>query len=138
RGAPAPPPPLAAELGLTRVRPPIDRPKSDKSDFGLEGQGGGMRQDSRVQAHPLPNPPPPGAPRDAPRRGDPVAGEGAHRVRGEGADRASRKELQSRGSAEGQSAYFVWLNRGKESLVLDLARTDDKALLAAILAKADV
>jgi itaconate CoA-transferase len=40
--------------------------------------------------------------------------------------------------AEGQSAYFVWLNRGKESLVLDLAREDDKALLAAILAKADV
>jgi itaconate CoA-transferase len=39
---------------------------------------------------------------------------------------------------EGQSAYFVWLNRGKQSLVLDLARTDDKALLAAIIAKADV
>jgi len=32
-----------------------------------------------------------------------------------------------RGSAEGESAYFVWLNRGKESLVLDLARADDKA-----------
>src|SRR5215813_8081691 len=43
-----------------------------------------------------------------------------------------------RGSTEGQSAYFVWLNRGKESLVLDLARADDKALLAAMLAKADV
>ena len=43
-----------------------------------------------------------------------------------------------RGSAEGESAYFVWLNRGKESLVLDLARADDKALLAAMLAKADV
>src|SRR5262245_45452938 len=43
-----------------------------------------------------------------------------------------------RGSAEGQSAYFVWLNRGKESVVLDLARADDKALLAAMLAKADV
>src|SRR6201981_108842 len=42
------------------------------------------------------------------------------------------------GSAEGESAYFVWLNRGKESLVLDLARADDKALLAAMLAKADV
>jgi itaconate CoA-transferase len=39
---------------------------------------------------------------------------------------------------EGQSAYFVWLNRGKQSLVLDLARTQDKALLAAIIAKADV
>jgi itaconate CoA-transferase len=42
------------------------------------------------------------------------------------------------GTREGQSAYFVWLNRGKESLVLDLARADDKALLSAILAKADV
>ena len=38
----------------------------------------------------------------------------------------------------GESAYFVWLNRGKESLVLDLARADDKAVLAAMLAKADV
>src|SRR5262249_36084026 len=42
------------------------------------------------------------------------------------------------GHGAGESAYFVWLNRGKESLVLDLARADDKALLAAILAKADV
>jgi len=39
---------------------------------------------------------------------------------------------------DGQSAYFVWLNRGKESLVLDLASENDKALLAAIIAKADV
>jgi len=41
-------------------------------------------------------------------------------------------------SAGGESAYFVWLNRGKESVTLDLARPDDKALLAAMLAKADV
>src|SRR5215470_7196970 len=34
--------------------------------------------------------------------------------------------------------YYVWLNRGKESLVLDLASESDKALLAAIIAKADV
>ena len=38
----------------------------------------------------------------------------------------------------GESAYFVWLNRGKQSLVLDLARDGDKAVLAAMLAKADV
>ena len=38
----------------------------------------------------------------------------------------------------GESAYFVWLNRGKESVVLDLAKTEDKALLEAMLAKADV
>jgi formyl-CoA transferase len=41
-------------------------------------------------------------------------------------------------SGAGESAYFVWLNRGKESLTLDLARGDDKAVLAALLAKADV
>jgi itaconate CoA-transferase len=53
---------------------------------------------------------------------------------------AGRKRPGGRaeGNRDGQSAYFVWLNRGKESLVLDLAREDDKALLAAILAKADV
>jgi formyl-CoA transferase len=40
--------------------------------------------------------------------------------------------------AGGDCSYFVWLNRGKESLCLDLARDDDKALLAAMLARADV
>jgi itaconate CoA-transferase len=38
----------------------------------------------------------------------------------------------------GESAYFVWLNRGKESVVLDLARAEDKVLLEAMLARADV
>jgi formyl-CoA transferase len=38
----------------------------------------------------------------------------------------------------GESAHFVWLNRGKESVVLDLTRDEDKALLEAMLAKADV
>jgi formyl-CoA transferase len=38
----------------------------------------------------------------------------------------------------GESAYFIWLNRGKESVVLDLAKAEDKALLDAMLAKADV
>src|SRR3979490_358369 len=40
--------------------------------------------------------------------------------------------------AKGQSTYFVWLNRGKESLILDLTKADDRALLEVILAKADV
>lgn len=40
--------------------------------------------------------------------------------------------------AKGQSAYFVWLNRGKESLALDIKDPDDAALLHRILAKADV
>ncbi|MCC7017157.1 MAG: CoA transferase [Rhodospirillales bacterium] len=41
-------------------------------------------------------------------------------------------------AAKGQSSYFVWLNRGKESLVLDLKQADDNALLKRIVAKADV
>src|ERR1051325_4303920 len=40
--------------------------------------------------------------------------------------------------AKGQSSYFVWLNRGKESIVMDLTKDDDRALLEAMLGKADV
>src|SRR5262249_21935759 len=38
----------------------------------------------------------------------------------------------------GESAYFVCLNRGKESICLDLVREADRAVLAAMLGKADV
>jgi formyl-CoA transferase len=38
----------------------------------------------------------------------------------------------------GESAYFVWLNRGKQSVVLNLGQAGDKAVLEAMLAKADV
>ncbi|TCN17978.1 CaiB/BaiF CoA transferase family protein [Sinorhizobium americanum] len=38
----------------------------------------------------------------------------------------------------GQSAYFVWLNRGKESICLDLTADDDQAILEAMVAEADV
>jgi crotonobetainyl-CoA:carnitine CoA-transferase CaiB-like acyl-CoA transferase len=38
----------------------------------------------------------------------------------------------------GESAYFVWLNRGKESVVLDLREARDKAIMEAMLAKADI
>src|SRR5262249_1849211 len=38
----------------------------------------------------------------------------------------------------GESANFVWLNRGKQSILLDLGKGEDKALLEAMLAKADV
>ena len=38
----------------------------------------------------------------------------------------------------GESAYFVWLNAGKESLEIDLKNDDEKALLKRLLAKADV
>jgi itaconate CoA-transferase len=40
--------------------------------------------------------------------------------------------------AKGQSSYFIWLNRGKQSLVADIKHPDDAALLHRILAKADV
>ncbi len=38
----------------------------------------------------------------------------------------------------GECSYFVWLNRGKESIVLDLAKAGDKALLGAMLSRADI
>jgi len=38
----------------------------------------------------------------------------------------------------GECSYFVWLNRGKESVVLDLTNAADKSLLAAMIARADV
>src|SRR5579875_3662815 len=41
-------------------------------------------------------------------------------------------------AARGQSSYFVWLNRGKESLALDIKDEADRALLHRILARADV
>jgi crotonobetainyl-CoA:carnitine CoA-transferase CaiB-like acyl-CoA transferase len=40
--------------------------------------------------------------------------------------------------AKGESAYFVWLNRGKESLVADLRNSDDRALVERIISCADV
>ncbi len=39
---------------------------------------------------------------------------------------------------KGLSAYFVWLNRGKESVRFDLKDADDLKLLRAMLARADV
>jgi itaconate CoA-transferase len=41
-------------------------------------------------------------------------------------------------AAKGQSSYFVWLNRGKESVVLDIKKADDNALLQRMIARADV
>lgn len=38
----------------------------------------------------------------------------------------------------GQSAYFVWLNGGKESVCLDLRATADLELLSRLIARADV
>ena len=41
-------------------------------------------------------------------------------------------------AANGLSSYFVWLNRGKQSLVADIKNAGDAALLHRILARADV
>ncbi len=38
----------------------------------------------------------------------------------------------------GESAYFVWLNRGKESICLDLKEPSDAALLSRMITEADV
>jgi len=39
---------------------------------------------------------------------------------------------------DGQSAYFVWINRGKESICLDIKDEGDLALLNTMLRQADV
>jgi crotonobetainyl-CoA:carnitine CoA-transferase CaiB-like acyl-CoA transferase len=41
-------------------------------------------------------------------------------------------------AVQGLSSYFVWLNRGKQSLVADIKQPDDAALLHRLVAKADV
>jgi itaconate CoA-transferase len=41
-------------------------------------------------------------------------------------------------TVHGQSSYFVWLNRGKESAVLDVKDPADRALLTAMISRADV
>ena len=40
--------------------------------------------------------------------------------------------------AHGECSYFVWLNRGKELVVLDLGKAEDRALLEAMLERADI
>ncbi|MDB5576299.1 MAG: carnitine dehydratase [Bradyrhizobium sp.] len=42
------------------------------------------------------------------------------------------------GVVHGESAYFVWLNHGKQSIVLDLQNAADAAVLEAMLARADI
>jgi itaconate CoA-transferase len=41
-------------------------------------------------------------------------------------------------AAKGQSSYFVWLNRGKDSAVVDLATNEGRAELERLIAGADV
>ena len=41
-------------------------------------------------------------------------------------------------AAHGEASYFVWINRGKESIALDLKQEQDLAVLHRMLAQADV
>ncbi|CAN5302017.1 CaiB/BaiF CoA-transferase family protein [soil metagenome] len=41
-------------------------------------------------------------------------------------------------AAKGQSSYFVWLNRGKKSVVIDLATDEGRKSLETLIASADV
>lgn len=41
-------------------------------------------------------------------------------------------------AAKGESSYFVWINQGKESAVLNFKEPEDAVLLEALIAKADV
>src|SRR6266702_4324395 len=41
-------------------------------------------------------------------------------------------------AAKGQSSYFVWLNRGKNSVVVDLATKEGRAAMEELIASADV
>jgi itaconate CoA-transferase len=38
----------------------------------------------------------------------------------------------------GESAYFLWLNRGKQSIALDIKQADDAALLHRLIGRADI
>src|SRR5215469_11498875 len=41
-------------------------------------------------------------------------------------------------AAKGQSSYFVWLNRGKDSVIVDLASHEGRAALEKLIAGADI
>src|SRR6201988_1394329 len=41
-------------------------------------------------------------------------------------------------AAKGQSSYFVWLNRGKDSVIIDLATKEGRQSLEELIASADV
>ncbi|WP_230293630.1 CaiB/BaiF CoA-transferase family protein [Croceicoccus sp. Ery5] len=65
-----------------------------------------------------------------------LADAGARVIKVERAEGDFARDYDS--AVHGESTYFVWLNRGKQSLAADLKNSDDLALVRRILADADV
>ncbi len=61
---------------------------------------------------------------------------GARVIKIERADGETARHYDA--TVEGVSAYFAWLNRGKQSAVLDLKASNDLAVFEAMLSRADV
>src|ERR1700716_1516070 len=74
----------------------------------------------------------------APRRccWPPLADAGAHVIKVERPEGDFARDYDA--AAKGQSSYFVWLNRGKDSVVIDLATKEGRASLEQLIAGADV
>ncbi len=62
------------------------------------------------------------------------AGARVIKIEGPGGDFARHYD----GVAHGESAYFVWINRGKESVTLDLKTPEDQALMGRLMGRADI
>src|ERR1700742_3017996 len=65
-----------------------------------------------------------------------LADAGAHAIKGERPEGDFARGYDA--AAKGQSSYFVWLNRGKDSVVIDLATREGRAALEELIASADV
>src|ERR1700744_1910301 len=65
-----------------------------------------------------------------------LAGAGAHVIKIERPEGDFARGYDA--AAKGQSSYFVWLNRGKDSVVVDLATKEGRASLEELIAGADI
>src|SRR6201987_4079754 len=65
-----------------------------------------------------------------------LAGAGAHVIKVERPEGDFARGYDA--AAKGQSSYFVWLNRGKDSEVIDLATKEGRGRLEELTASADV
>src|ERR1700751_603811 len=65
-----------------------------------------------------------------------LADAGAHVIKVERPEGDFARDYDT--AAKGQSSYFVWLNRGKDSVGIDLATKDGRGSLEELSASADV